>query len=53
MKIDSFYEMAPDALSRVTTHYPARRARLDESHARGVLLMAGPLGNRTGGAKNP
>jgi len=51
MKIDSFYEMAPDAFSKVTTHYPERRAGLDEFHARGVLLMAGPLGNRTEGAK--
>ena len=41
MKIVSFYEMAPDALSKLKTHYPAHRARLDEFHARGVVLAAG------------
>ena len=45
MKIVSFYEMAPGALAQLKTHYPAHRARLDEFHARGVLLSAGPLGN--------
>ena len=50
MKIVSFYEMAPDALSKVMTHFPAHRARLDEFHARGVLLAAGPLGNPPEGA---
>lgn len=50
MKIVSFYEMAPDALSKVMTHFPAHRARLDEFHARGDLLAAGPLGNPPEGA---
>jgi uncharacterized protein YciI len=50
MKIVSFYEMAPDALSKVMTHFPAHRARLDEFHTRGVLLAAGPLGNPPEGA---
>jgi uncharacterized protein YciI len=50
MKIVSFYDMAPDAMSKVMTHYPAHRARLEEFHARGVLLMAGPLGNPREGA---
>ena len=50
MKIVSFYEMAPDALSKVMTHYPAHRARLDEFHARGVIFAAGPLGNPPEGA---
>jgi uncharacterized protein YciI len=45
MKIVSFYEMAPDALAHVKTHFPAHRARLDEFRARGLLLAAGPLGN--------
>ena len=45
MKIVSFYEMAPDALTTLKTHYPAHRAGLDEFHARGVVLTAGPLGN--------
>jgi uncharacterized protein YciI len=50
MKIVSFYEMAPDGLSKVAAHYPAHRARLDEFHARGVLIAAGPLGNPPEGA---
>ena len=45
MKIVMFYEMAPGAMSRLMNHFPAHRARLDEFHARGVLLAAGPLGN--------
>ena len=45
MKIVSFCEMAPDALSKITVNYPAHRARLGEFHARGVILAAGPLGN--------
>jgi uncharacterized protein YciI len=50
MKIVCFYEMAPGALSKVATHFPAHRARLDEFHGRGVLLAAGPLGNPPEGA---
>ena len=50
MKIVSFYEMAPDALSKVMTHFAAHRARLDEFHARGALIAAGPLGNPPEGA---
>ena len=50
MRIVSFYEMAPDALSKVMEHYPAHRARLDEFHGRGILLAAGPLGNPPEGA---
>jgi uncharacterized protein len=42
--------MAPDALLKVTTHYPAHRARLDEFQARGVIFAAGPLGNPPEGA---
>lgn len=45
MKIVCFYEMAPDALSKVMAHYPMHRARLEEFHARGLLLTAGSLGN--------
>lgn len=50
MKIVSFYEMAPGALSKVAAHYPAHRARLDEFHARGVIIAAGPFGNPPEGA---
>ena len=44
MKIVSFYEIAPDALSKVMTHYPAHRARLDEFRFVALLstgLLAG------------
>ena len=50
MKIVSFYEMAPGALPKVMEHFPAHRARLDEFHARGLLIAAGPLGNPPEGA---
>jgi uncharacterized protein len=50
MKIVSFYEMAPDALPKIMTHYPAHRARLDEFHSRGAIFAAGPLGNPPEGA---
>jgi uncharacterized protein len=45
VKIVSFYELAPGALAKLNEHYPAHRARLEEFHARGVLIAAGPLGN--------
>jgi len=45
MKTVMFYEVAPGALAQLKTHFPAHRARLEEFHARGVLLAAGPLGN--------
>jgi uncharacterized protein YciI len=50
MKIVCFYDMAADALSKVAAHFPAHRGRLDEFHARGVLVAAGPLGNPPEGA---
>jgi uncharacterized protein YciI len=50
MKIVSFYEIAPGALARIPALYPAHRARLDEFHARGIVLAAGPLGNPPEGA---
>lgn len=45
MKFVLFYDMAPGALGQLMTHFPAHRTRLEEFHARGVLLAAGPLGN--------
>ena len=45
MKYVSFYDVAPAALPKLKEHFPAHRARLEEFHARGVLLAAGPLGN--------
>ena len=50
MKTVAFYEVAPDALAKIPQHYPAHRARLEEFHARGVLIAAGPLGNPPEGA---
>ena len=47
MKYVMFYETAPDGLAKAREHFAAHRARLDEFHARGVLLMAGPLMNPT------
>ncbi|MGE3959329.1 MAG: YciI family protein [Vicinamibacterales bacterium] len=45
MKIVSFYDVAPDALPKLMAHFPAHRARLEDFHARGLLVAAGPLGN--------
>ena len=45
MKIVSFYELAPGALAKLKDHFPAHRARLEDFHARGLLIAAGPLGN--------
>jgi uncharacterized protein YciI len=50
MKYVSFYDVAPGALSKVMEHFPAHRARLDEFHARGELIAAGPLGMPPTGA---
>jgi uncharacterized protein YciI len=35
------YETAPDAVDRIPEVYPAHRARVEEFHARGELLMVG------------
>ncbi len=45
MKIVSFYEVAPNTGPGLKTHFPAHKARLDDFHARGLLISAGPLGN--------
>jgi uncharacterized protein len=50
MKIVMFYELAADGMSKVMENFAAHRARLDDFHARGVLLMAGPLGSPPEGA---
>jgi uncharacterized protein YciI len=50
MKIVMFYEVAQDGLTKVMANYDAHRARLNEFHSRGVLLMAGPMGNPPEGA---
>ncbi len=50
MKFVLFYELAAGGLSNVMEHYAAHSTRLNDFHARGVLLMAGPLGNPPEGA---
>jgi uncharacterized protein len=39
------YESADDVASKAPPHFPAHRARLDEFHDRGTLLMVGTFGN--------
>lgn len=36
-----FYEPADDVASKAPPHFPAHKARLDEFHANGTLLMVG------------
>ena len=50
MRYIAFYEVDPDALPNVMAHFPAHRARLDDFHARGLVIAAGPLGNPPEGA---
>jgi uncharacterized protein YciI len=50
MKYVMFYEATPEGLAKAPQHFAAHRARLDEFHARGTLLMAGPLMDGAGGA---
>jgi len=37
------YEPAEGGLALARVHYPEHRARIDEFHARGSLLMTGPF----------
>lgn len=39
------YTSAPDVAERAPAHYPAHRARLDDFHSRGDLLMVGTFGD--------
>lgn len=50
MKVVMLYEVAADGMARAAANFPAHRARLDEFHARGVLLMAGPFATPGRGA---
>ncbi|MCW3046326.1 MAG: YCII-like protein [Solirubrobacterales bacterium] len=45
MKHVLLYDSAPDVLSKAPAHFPAHKARLDEFHARGTLLMVGTFGD--------
>ena len=44
------YETHAGHLPLARLHYPAHRARLDEFHGRGTLLMAGPYADPQDGA---
>lgn len=41
MKYVLFYESAPDVASKAPAHFPAHKARYQDFHARGLLLMLG------------
>ncbi len=45
MKYVLLYESVPDVHSKAARHLAAHRARLEEFHARGTLLMVGPFGD--------
>jgi uncharacterized protein YciI len=40
-----FYESADDVLAKAPAHLPAHKARLDDFHARGLVLMYGTFAN--------
>jgi uncharacterized protein YciI len=50
MKYLMFYEMAADGLPKAQANFPAHRARLEQFHRNGTLLMAGPYGTPPLGA---
>lgn len=50
MKYVMFYELADDGRSKAPLYFPAHRARFEGFHARGHLLMCGPLTDLEGGA---
>ena len=50
MKYVVTYELAEGARSLAMEHYPAHRARLDEFHARGELLLVGTFADEPVGA---
>ncbi len=50
MKTLMFYETQPEGLAKAREHFAGHRARLDEFHRRGVLMMAGPYGQPPVGA---
>jgi len=50
MKYIVTYDLADGAYDLAMQHYPAHRARLDEFHRRGVLLMVGTFADEPVGA---
>jgi uncharacterized protein YciI len=45
MKYVVLYESADDVAGRAPAHFPAHKARLDDFHGRGDLLMVGTFGD--------
>jgi uncharacterized protein YciI len=45
MKYVLFYDSADEVALKAPPHFPAHRARLDEFHAAGTLLMVGTFEN--------
>jgi uncharacterized protein YciI len=45
MKYVLLYESADDVMSKAPIHFAAHRARLQEFHARGDILMVGTFGD--------
>jgi uncharacterized protein len=41
MKYVVFYDSADDVATKAPPHFPAHKARLDDFHAQGTLLMVG------------
>ncbi|QJY45573.1 YciI family protein [Pseudonocardia broussonetiae] len=50
MKHVLLYDLADDAMPLAQEHYPAHRTRLDDFHARGLLLMVGTFSDAPVGA---
>ena len=50
MKYVLLYDLADGARPSIPQHYPAHRARLDEFHARGDLLLVGTFSDGEVGA---
>lgn len=50
MKYVMFYELDEAARPLIPQHFPAHRARLDEFHARGDLLLVGTFSDEPVGA---
>jgi uncharacterized protein YciI len=44
------YHPEPTAMAKAQQLFPAHRARLDDFHARGLLLHVGPFADRSRGA---
>ncbi len=50
MKHVLFYELAEGAMDLAQQHYPAHRERIDDFHARGLVLLVGTFADAPVGA---